>query len=350
MKKNIGIVFTVLMIISVMVWSLSGCQVKSEEAAATEAAVSETSVVAGDAAAASVFIGDPNETYFMNTFLSGAEYWVGCFKGFKDAGDFFGVKTEYTGAAEYELAKQVASFEQIAAQKPMGIAVACLDGPGFADAVNKVLESGIPVVTFDSDSADSKRLSFLAVDNFNAGYVAGKKTIEDFKTGKIAMLARPGQESMVLRSTGFEKAISESNGAMEIVATADGGGDEAKAATAAASMIQSHPDIVAVFSVTGIESVGAATAVKESGKDIKVIAFDADKPVLDLIKEGTVAFTLYENTYSMGFWSMTMLYNVAHGILNPPTGWKEAGKSPLPPYVNTGINIIDKANADLFYN
>jgi len=133
---------------------------------------------------------------------------------------------------------------------------------------------------------------------------------------------------------------------MEIVATADGGGDEAKAATAAASMIQANPDLVAVFSVTGIESVGAATAVKESGKDIKVIAFDADKPVLDLIKEGTVAFTLYENTYSESFWAMTFLYHMAHGIINPPNGWKEAGRSPLPGYVDTGVNVIDIANVD----
>jgi len=85
----------------------------------------------------------------------------------------------------------------------MGIAVACLDGPGFADSINKVMESGIPVVTFDADSADSNRLSFLCVDNFKAGYLAGQKAIEVFKTGKIAVLARPGQESMYLRLIRF---------------------------------------------------------------------------------------------------------------------------------------------------
>ena len=359
MKKKIFVIFVMVLTVALLVGGFSGCQTQSGEVAATEANVSETTasagetqateVVSGSEAPASVYVGNPEETYYMITFLSGAEYWIGCFNGFKAAGDSFGVTTVYTGAAEYDIGKQVTALEQVAGQKPAGIGISCVNADGLVEPINAAIDAGIPVIGFDSDSPASKRLTFLCVDNEVAGYEAGKKTVEVMKTGKIAVLERIGQEALDKRVKGYKRAIADSAGAMEIVASADADGDEAKAATAVASMIQADPDITCVFASTGIEAIGAATAVKESGKDIKVVSFDADKPVLDLIKEGTIIFTLYENTYSMGFWTMTMLYDVAHGIINPPTGWKEAGRSPLPPYVNTGINIIDKANADLFY-
>jgi ribose transport system substrate-binding protein len=356
MKKSIILVFVLVLAISLAFSGLVGCKTTTTAETTAAESVSQgsgesaetTGVVAGEESK-SVFAGSPDETYYMVTFLSGAEYWIGCFNGFKAAGDLFGVKTVYTGAAEYDINKEVTAFEQVVGQSPAGIGISCVNGDGFVETINKAIEAGVPVIGFDSDSPNSKRLTFLCVDNEVAGYQAGKKTIEVLKTGKIAILERVGQEALDKRVKGYKRAIEESNGAMEVVAHMDAGGDEAKAATAVASMIQANPDIVCVFASTGIEAIGAATAVKESGKDIKVVSFDADKPVLDLIKEGTIIFTLYENTWSMGFWTMTMLYDMAHGLVNPPNGWKEAGISPLPPYVNTGINIIDKSNADLFY-
>ncbi|MFS8501712.1 MAG: hypothetical protein FWJ59_07920, partial [Caldicoprobacter sp.] len=51
--------------------------------------------------------GDPNEEYYMVTFVSGIEYWKGCYKGMKAAADLYGVKAIYTGAPEFDVNQQV---------------------------------------------------------------------------------------------------------------------------------------------------------------------------------------------------------------------------------------------------
>ncbi len=300
-----------------------------------------------ESGASSPLIGSPDETYYMVTFLSGAAYWVGCYEGMEAAAELYGVKTVYTGTAEYDVNKQVTAFDQVAAKKPAGIAITAINPDAFIVPINKAMDSGIPVVAFDSDSPDSKALSFLCTDNYEAGIIAGKKTIELIGEGTIGILERPGQLCIDQRVAGYKDAIAASEN-MEVIITADAGGDETKAATAVSNMISSEPDLDVIFACTGIEAIGAATAVKESGKPIKVVTFDSDAAVVQLIKEGLIFCTLEEQTYSMGYWTMVFLYNYAHGLVNPPTDWKEVGTSPMPQYVDTGINVITAENVDFY--
>ena len=52
----------------------------------------------------------------------------------------------------------------------------------------------------------------------------------------------------------------------------------------------------------------------------------------------------------MGFWSMIMVYYLAHDMLAPLENWKEAGISPLPDYVDTGGYLVTKDNVQYFKN
>ena len=42
------------------------------------------------------FVGDSKEEYYMVTFVSGIEYWKGCFAGMEDAAKLLGTKAIYT--------------------------------------------------------------------------------------------------------------------------------------------------------------------------------------------------------------------------------------------------------------
>ena len=65
--------------------------------------------------------GNPNDVYVMNVMVSGVEYWFPVYEMMKQLGQSLGVKTRYTGTPEYDVNKQVASFEQELARKPAGI-------------------------------------------------------------------------------------------------------------------------------------------------------------------------------------------------------------------------------------
>ena len=64
------------------------------------------------------FTGPADQTYYMCTFVSGVEYWVAAFEGFKDAAKQMGVKAVYQGTTEYDAPRQVSAFELILAKKP----------------------------------------------------------------------------------------------------------------------------------------------------------------------------------------------------------------------------------------
>ncbi|MDR2670218.1 MAG: sugar ABC transporter substrate-binding protein, partial [Oscillospiraceae bacterium] len=71
----------------------------------------------------------------------------------------------------------------------------------------------------------------------------------------------------------------------------------------------------------------------------KVLSFDTDSAVLDMIKSGQIQATVAQGTYNMGYWSMRFLFDLAHGLPQKPT----------PSFVDTGITIVTQENVDEYY-
>jgi ribose transport system substrate-binding protein len=47
---------------------------------------------------------------------------------------------------------------------------------------------------------------------------------------------------------------------------------------------------------------------------------------------------------------MHYLYNLKHDLIHPVNDWKTAKINPLPPFVDTGVNVVTKENVDHFYS
>lgn len=297
--------------------------------------------------------GDSNEEYYMVTFLSGMEYWKACYKGFEAAGKLYGVKTVYTGGPHYDVNQEVTVLEQVIAKKPAGIAVTCMNPDALAAPIKKALAEGIPVVTFDADSPESGRYSFLATGNDYAGAVAAKALSELLGPdgGEVVVITLPAQLNHEQRVEGFKKVLETEYKTLKLVQTGNGKHDQTEAARVLAGMLQSNPRIRGVFCTDAISGVGAAAAVKEANRigQVKIVSFDTDRGTLDAIKAGVISATIAQGTYIMGYQSMNFLYHLKHGLINPVEGWKEKGISPLPPFVDTGVSIVTGDNVDAFY-
>lgn len=334
--KSISLVLVTCMVFSVL---LTGCGT-SKTAEAPQAAGGKT-----------LLSGDPGEEYYMVTFLSGIEYWKGCYKGFEDGGKLYGVKTVYEGASEYDVNKAITVLEQVIANKPAGIAVTCINPDAYIEPLKKAKELGIPVVTFDADSPQSDRYSFLATGNKAAGSMAAKYLAETLNgEGEVAAITLPGQLNHEERVAGFKETIENDYPNMKVVQIANGGGEQVTAATAASGVIQANPNVKGLFCTDATSGVGGVAAINETNRsDIKIVSFDTDKGTLDSIKEGTIAASIAQGTWNMGFWSLQYLVQLRRELINPVEGWKEKGINPLPPYVDTGVSVVTKDNVDAFY-
>jgi len=296
--------------------------------------------------------GNPNEEYYMVTFVSGIEYWKGCFKGMKAAADLYGVKAVYTGAPEFDVNQQVTVLRQVIAKNPAGILVTCANPDALKAPIDEAIEKGIPVITFDADSPGSNRYSVLSTGNYNAGAMAarylGKLLGGKGEVGISTVAAQLNHEE---RKQGFIDTLNAEFPDIKVVSIVNDENDQTKAARLISAMLQAHPNISGLFCTNALGGVGAATAIKEADRvdKIKIVSFDTDKGTLDLIKEGIIDASIAQGTWNMGFWGMTFLFYLKHGIVNPVDNWHNYGINPLPPVVDTGTMVVTKENVDAFY-
>lgn len=87
-------------------------------------------------------------------------------------------------------AKQAQIFETYVRQQVDGIAVSCVNAEIMRRVIDRAVEAGIPVVTWDSDSPNSKRQAFYGMDDYEAGKVIGEELAKLIGgKGKVAILS-----------------------------------------------------------------------------------------------------------------------------------------------------------------
>ena len=158
--------------------------------------------LSGAASAAGKFACEPGETYVMNVMVSGHPYWVPVFQGFKQAAESLGCTAVFSGTPDYDIAKQIASFEQDLVKKPAGILLHPMQADPFIDPINAAIASGVSVTTFAADSPKSKRTAYVTSDNVAEAKFAAEeivKTVGD--SAEYAVLENPGQSNHDLRVT-----------------------------------------------------------------------------------------------------------------------------------------------------
>ena len=79
---------------------------------------------------------------------------------------------------------------------------------------------------------------------------------------------------------------------------------------------------------------------------VKVVAFDKDSAVLDLVEEGLIEATLVQRTFTMSYYGLKFLYDYNHNRVKMLTN--DSSISPLPNIVDTGIIVVTKDNVNSF--
>ena len=303
----------------------------------TGAANAQTRAVSGD-------------LYVEVSALGNLDYFYDHKLGMELAGKILGVKTEYVGPAEYDMAAMITAFEQTLAKKNLkGIVVVGFE-PALVPIINKAVDSGIPVVTVDADLPESKRIAFVGTGNYQAGYQGGMKLASLIgSAGKVALMTKVGQSNLEERIRGYKTALAQIED-IEIVQIVETQSDALEAARAATAVLSKYPDIAGLGCVEAAGGVGAATAVREAnltGK-VKIVAMDRGNDVLELIKEGAISATVVQQTALMPFYAVQILYQLNNISIPVTTDNTLADVSGVPFYIDTGVVIVDKSNYEYF--
>ena len=198
------------------------------------------------------------------------------------------VEVIWRGPETGDQLKQKEILEAFITQRVDGIAISCLNGDFLTEAINRAVDSGIPVVTWDADAPSSKRLAFYGVDDKAAGRILGEEAVKLLNgKGTVALMTSVGATNLQRRLDGVTEVLAKHPG-IRIIETFDVKEDTVKAAELIAAGTNRYPDLGAWISVGGWP-VFTRNALVPVPKSTLVIAFDTIQPAPELLKEGKVA-------------------------------------------------------------
>lgn len=278
-------------------------------------------------------------------------YWKTAGGGFSHAAGEFKVRFEYTGPQNYDPKAERDALDLAVQKKATGILLAVTDPSQLTDSINKAVAAGIPVITVDSDAPSSKRLFFIGTNNYQAGFMGGQRLAQELKgKGNVVVFTMPDQPNLQDRLRGYKNALARTPD-IKIMRVVDIQGDPRIAFDTTTQIIGKERDKVDAFvcleAQSGKEVAGVLNSYHVAGKT--VIAMDTDQETLDWIQKGVIAATIAQKPYTMAFVGMQMLDNLYH---HKPSSliqdWSKDSYAPVPMFVDTGSDLIDKSNVDSF--
>jgi ribose transport system substrate-binding protein len=314
-------------------------------------AVSATAMTQTSAVAQSQFACEPGDLYIMNVMVSAHPYWVPVYEGFKQAASAMGCEVLFSGTPEYDITKQIASFEQDLVKQPKGILLHPMQADPFIEPINRAIDSGVAIVTFAADSPNSKRVSYITSDNLaEAKYAAEEIAGLLGGTGEYAVLENPGQSNHDLRVTAFIAYMDEHFPDLKLVGRQASNQDSNRAYQAVLAMIQANPNLGAIWIPEAGSAEGAVAAKLETGSDVIIMHADVTPTTLEHIRAGNIHKALNPNQGIQGYMGFVATFMAAHSnLIDPFNDYKRSGFNPMGiPFIDNGFAVITKDNADDF--
>lgn len=314
-------------------------------------AVMSTAVMSAAPSTAGELKCEPGETYIMNVMVSGHAYWVPVYQGFKQAAAAFGCETIFSGTPEYDITKQIASFEQDMVKKPAGILLHPMQSDPFIEPIDRAIDAGTQIVTFAADSPQSKRSAYITSDNLAEAKFAAEEIVKQIgDSAEYAVLENPGQSNHDLRVTALIDYMKENYPNMKLVGRQATNQDSNAAYRATASILQANPNLGALWIPEAGSAEGAVAAVLEAKSKVLIMHADVTPTTLEHIKAGNIHMALNPNQGMQGFMGFMATFLAAHSnVFDPFNDYKVSGYNPVQiPYVDNGFAVITKENADSF--
>ncbi|HVZ83541.1 MAG TPA: substrate-binding domain-containing protein [Terracidiphilus sp.] len=292
------------------------------------------------------------EVYYLVAANQQLPYWQTAAAGFNRAAAQYKVTARVVGPANYDPQGELTELQKAVAAKPAGILISVADVSVLQPEIDAAVNAGIPVITMDSDAAGSRRLFFIGTNNLEAGRMGGRRLIQKLGGhGNVAFFTLAGQPNIEDRLKGF-KDVLDTRPEIKIVDVIDTKSDARVAFDQARGLLAlTGPKKVDAFvCLESASGKSVSDAMKRLGvADRVLMAWDANPDTLDGIKAGTIDSTIAQKPFTMGYYGLKALDEVFHA---PPAQLsKDYGSDPFSPYpvfVDTGTDLIDKDNVDLY--
>lgn len=268
-----------------MVFNLAGCNAITIDGESNDNSAAETTAEGSGAIGFSV---STLKNPFFVTLTDGA----------KAKAEELGIDLICVDAGD-DTAKQTSDIEDLISRNVSVLIVNPVDSDAASSAVQNAVNKGIKVISVDRVVNGVDVDCQIASDNVAGARMATEYLIEMIGEGaKVAEIEGvPGASATNDRGAGFHEAADDT---MDVVTSQTANFDRVEGMTVMENIIQSDGEIKGVFCHNDEMALGALEAITATGKDIKVVGFDATDDAVAAVEAGKMAATVAQKPDLMG--------------------------------------------------
>jgi ribose transport system substrate-binding protein len=221
-----------------------------------------------------------------------------------------------------------------------GMGVSCNDATVLLPVIDRATAAGIPVITWDSDSPESTRLSFYSFDNDSAATAGAQRfaeVMQDNATKTYVLLSgNAGAPNLEARIAAVQAVLTQPEWGLEFVTTLFCNDDPVLGGTQIENQLTATPDLGGIFMIGGWPLFGDVNAMPQflaatKAGTLKCVAWDTLSMQLPLLVDGTVQGLIGQKYFGWGYDGIGIMYDhVKHDIA-------------LPSFIDSGYDLLTTA-------
>jgi rhamnose transport system substrate-binding protein len=243
-------------------------------------------------------------------------------KGAREAAGELGAEVIFVGPTTPTAEGQIETLNSLIAQRVDAIAVSANDPDALAPTLKKALDRGIKVVSYDSAVASAGRLVHLAPSSDHligetvVALVAALCPQEGGKAkGRFAVVsATPTSTNQNAWLEQMRRSLAAHPG-LEMVGVAYGDDVSDKSYREAVALLQQHPDLAVLVSISSVGLVATAKAVEDQGLTgkVKVTGLGLPSELAGYVQKGVVPRFAIWNPVDLGYSVTQVAVQLARG-------------------------------------
>ncbi len=267
--------------------------------------------------------------------VAGDAFYITMACGIKAEAQKEGATVKTQAPQKFDPTLQTPILQSVIASKPDALLIAPTDVSAMQAPIAQAKQQGIKIVLVDTTLSDPS-VAESAISSDNSG--GGKAAFDAIKQlapngGKVLGIGvQPGVSTTDARDKGFADA-AKADSKYQYLGVQYSQNDPAKAAQEVSAALQKNPDIVGIFASNLFSAEGAATGIRQAGKQasVKIVGFDAGPDQIKALQDGTVQALIAQQPGTIGTDGVQQAIKALKG-------------QPTEKSIKTGFMIITKNN------
>lgn len=249
-------------------------------------------------------------------------FWSVVANGVRAAGTDLGVRTTYQAPTRFDMVEMSNLIDAVVASRPDGLVVSIPDAAALSGAIQRAVQSEIPVISINSGADVYARLGILAhvgQTEYEAGRAAGERMASAGIRRALCVNHEIGNAGLDERCRGFTDGLKRVQGTARVLSVELANPDDAQQRIGNALRGDARIDGVLTLGPTGAE---AALAALEAGgsTSVRMASFDLSPRVLEAVRDGKLLFAIDQQQYLQGYLPVVLLRNYIQTLTLPGGG------------------------------